>query len=281
MNKPTSKCKFPNIKKDKCMLQYDKNDLLNYALKCHPNVLMHMSDIVNLIENNKRNLTNEEIIELFYYYMKTTEGLNKYDEARKRVYNRYSTIIESKKYNKTIDGVIITGRTFGLIELCRYFLEKYNTSKEVKLSKIFLYRNKNKYNYDIPIYYIDDAKMREDGPLRASSPNIYDECHFKDLSNMTYNGNYLVIDSDLFFTDYVDLSLFDREYYYASWFLTINDITKYWISFPFVINNHPATNDISTKFIHINRGITIENTIREYIKTDKIDNWAINSIKSL
>jgi len=194
----------------------------------------------------------------------------------------FSDVIFNFNKEKEIEGVIITGKDFGLVELCRYFYEKHN--KNINIEKIFLFKNTVDINYDIPIFYINDKDIRHDGLLRSNSLNVYDESHYKDLSNMDYDHKtYMVIDSDLFFIDKIDFSIFNKnENSPRSWILKIDNNTKYWLG-----NNitRSALNWMDDKkYIHTSRGLSILSEIEKLqkykiIKYDHIKELHDNDFK--
>jgi len=214
---------------------------------------------------------DDELETIYLRYMENVNisrsgNYSLWKEVADAMYEAFPTISRNIG-NAPIDGVIITGNNFNLIKLCRKSFDYFNNSKQCKIDRIFFLDKFHKYNKeevsnyisesDIPVDIIDAESPRKDGLIRQTSLNTYDESHFRNFSNMSYFGKtYLVIDSDVIFTNYFDINNLDGNGNFPySWFQRIDDEVKYWIGSFVWSSKSKGDNNVRSFTNHIGAGL--------------------------
>jgi hypothetical protein len=218
------------------------------------NMKMFLSSYCNLDDYP----TTELFLKKYFYHSRKNPNHELNMLKFKHVYDMFTNM-------KPVKNAIITGSSFGCIEMCRYFYEKYNTDN-IPISKIFLYKNKTKYDYDIEVCYIDSEQKRKDGIVRQTSLCYVDESHYKDMSNIEYDGTTIVFDSDLFFYDFFSFNNFNTNKYFNnhSWLMKIDNNVKYWIGNTLFQKDRLNTyGDEFLKYTHILGGNNIDRWLGE------------------
>lgn len=250
----------------------------NYSHKITNKVYENMKNYINCFDITYSNYNKRDLFNYYLYCTFENKDIDVYHQ-------KFNNIIDLFKKNVLIDGVIITGKIFGLIELCRFFYNKYNLNKSIKIDKIYLFKNTKIIDYDIEIEYINSDLPRHDGLLRSEKISAYDESHYKDLSNFDYkNKNYIIIDSDLLFINNFDLNVLCDVYISPqnSHLLKINNEIKYWIGNNFCnkLKNNSKYKIIKDTFIHIGSGLSLYNQLN-LIKNNNYNTLTEDKINKL